>query len=58
MWKSGALAFGWISKRGGNSGKVTSLFVFDFSTVSTARHFHSAFSTPYVGLQQELSTLP
>ncbi len=49
MWKSRAFAFGAISKRGGKRGKVpVSLGGFspcrpDFSTLSTARHFHSEY---------------
>jgi hypothetical protein len=47
MWKSRPLVFGAISKRGGKRGKVRlSLRPRDrrgpdFSTLSTARHFHS-----------------
>ncbi len=47
MWESRVLVFCAISKRGGNRGKVlaTSSALIaalpDFSTVSTARHFHS-----------------
>ena len=47
MWKSRVLDFGAISKRGGKRGKVRGKFLSaagcrsDFSTLATARHFHS-----------------
>jgi len=50
MWKSRVLGFGAISKRGGKRGKVQVRFRarsrrgLDFSTLSTARHFHSEYS--------------
>jgi hypothetical protein len=50
MWKSRVLGFGAISKRSGKRGKVQVRFRAlsrrgpDFSTLSTARHFHSEYS--------------
>ena len=47
MWKSRVLVFGAISKRGGSVEKSGGKFLsaagcpLDFSTLSTARHFHS-----------------
>src|SRR5262249_7514 len=51
MWKSRVFVFGAISKRGGKRGKVRGQLLSaagrrpDFSTLSTARHFHSGTPT-------------
>src|SRR2546428_9573163 len=50
-WKCGnPAAFCRISKPGGKSGKLA--WVFEFSTLSTGRHFHGAFPLVVLGAQR------